>query len=215
MLERVFPSDVIVVEAAEASEATELHPEEAAQLGRVSEQRRHEFAAGRACARLALERLGLPAAAPLLSRPDRSPAWPEGAVGSISHCQGGCAAAVGLASRYAALGLDLEREGRTRPELARRICTPAERARLDHFEGLDALGLIFSSKEAVYKAWHPLTGIHLGFQDVEIDLEPENGRFHARLLSAAPPQARGHARLEGRFVVAGGLLAAGVALARG
>ena len=86
MLERMFPSDVIVVEAAEASEAAELHPEEAAQLGRVSEQRRHEFAAGRACARLALERLGLPAAAPLLSRPDRSPAWPEGAVAAACPC---------------------------------------------------------------------------------------------------------------------------------
>ena len=32
--------------------------------------------------------------------------------------------------------------------------------------------LLFSAKEATYKAWYPLTGIVLGHQAIEVDLTP-------------------------------------------
>jgi 4'-phosphopantetheinyl transferase EntD len=212
MLERVFPADVVTVEADEATWQSPLHPEEEAELGRVSDARRRDFGAGRACARVALERLGLPPG-PLLRQADRSPRWPPGAVGSISHCPGFCAAAVGRSGRYAALGLDVERAGRARPELARRICTPRERAALPSL-GAEALGIVFSIKEAVYKAWHPLTGTALGFQDVEVGIELEAGRFLARLDAKAAPAIDGRHEVEGRFAVSAEHVAAGLAVPR-
>ena len=212
MLECIFPADIQTVEADEASWQGPLCPEEAAALGSVAEPRRRDFQAGRACARRALAGLGLPAG-PLLRRADRSPDWPRGAVGSISHCRDFCAVAVGRAERYAALGLDVERAGRARPELARRICTAAERTRLAEI-GPDGLGLVFSIKEAFYKAWNPLTGAELGFQDVETEIDREACRFHARLVRADAPSALGHREVEGTFVVTGEYVAAGLVLPR-
>lgn len=213
MLERIFPADILTVEADEASWQGPLHPEEEAALGVVAEARRRDFQAGRVCARQALVGLGLPAG-PLLRRADRSPDWPPGAVGSISHCRDFCAVAVGRTERYAALGLDVERAGRARPELARRICTAAERDRLDAF-GPDGLGVVFSIKEAFYKAWNPLTGAELGFQDVETEIDRDACRFRARLIRTDAPSAVGRREVEGAFVVTHAHVAAGLVLPRG
>ncbi len=213
MLERMFPGDILTVEANESSWHSPLHPEEEADLGRVSEVRQRDFRAGRACARQALAELGLPTG-PLLRRADRSPGWPPGAVGSISHCPGFCAAAVGRTVRYAALGLDVERLGRARSQLARRICTRNERARLACL-GPEGLGIIFSIKEAFYKAWHPLTGAELGFQDVETEIDLEAGSFLARLVREHAPPAVGRRQAEGRFERTAEHVAAGLVLPRG
>jgi 4'-phosphopantetheinyl transferase EntD len=40
----------------------------------------------------------------------------------------------------------------------------------------------FSAKEAVYKAWFPLTRQWLGFHDVEVTVDGASGRFLAQLL---------------------------------
>ncbi len=66
-----------------------------------------EFAAGRQCARLALQRLGYPDA-PLLSLPDRRANWPSGITGSITHCAGMAGAVVAPASKVRSLGVDVE-----------------------------------------------------------------------------------------------------------
>ena len=57
--------------------------------------------------------------------------------------------------------------------------------------------MVFSAKEAIYKAINPLTGEFLAFGDVELDIDPLAGDFHARcggnLRSAVPVAAgRGH-----------------------
>ena len=214
MFECVFPGNVVVVAAERSAWKGELHPDEAASLGPCREARRLEFAAGRACAREALARLGLPAG-PLPRGADRLPRWPIGATGSISHCPGLCAAAVGRAERYASLGFDLERAERVGPELARRICTEAERAQLGALEEPAALAIVFSCKEAVYKAWHPLTRATLGFHDQEVEIDPVGSAFAARLVNPASAAAAGHREFEGRFALEGGVVAAGLAVERG
>ena len=45
--------------------------------------------------------------------------------------------------------------------------------------------MIFSAKEAVYKAWSPATGRWLGFTDAEVEFDPA-GIFMARLLVPGP-----------------------------
>ena len=49
--------------------------------------------------------------------------------------------------------------------------------------------LIFSAKEAVFKAWYPLTRVWLGYQDAEIDLDVVARSFAVRLLSTARVEA--------------------------
>jgi 4'-phosphopantetheinyl transferase EntD len=53
-------------------------------------------------------------------------------------------------------------------------------------EDLHVDRLRFSAKEAVYKAWFPLTGRWLGFDDVELSLDLANAEFHAKLLVPGP-----------------------------
>lgn len=218
MLAGLFPADVVVVAAEAADWEAPLYPEEEASLGALARpRRRREFAAGRACARAALRELGLPEA-PLPRGPGRWPLWPAGAVGSISHCRIHCAAAAAPAARYAGLGLDLEQTGRVRPPLVRRICTEAEAARLDAWRGAgvaDPLALVFSAKEAFYKAVHPLTGARLGFRDVELEIDPGGGAFSVCLLRAETPAPAGRRRFAGRFAFAGGVVAAGLAVPHG
>src|SRR5437763_335927 len=98
----LFDGFVVTAQAVPTALDGQLYPEERACIARAVPKRRAEFATGRVCARQALERLGV-AVGPLLPHPDRSPAWPPGIVGSISHTDGYCAVAVAEATR--ALGI--------------------------------------------------------------------------------------------------------------
>ena len=74
-----------------------LFPEEEALVAGAVTKRREEFAAGRNAARAALAGLG-PPPCPLLRAGRRAPAWPQGIVGSITHCSGFCCAVVAPAA---------------------------------------------------------------------------------------------------------------------
>jgi 4'-phosphopantetheinyl transferase EntD len=187
MMERLLPPCVAVVEAAPEMWEAELLAEEAELVSRALPRRRHEFAAGRACARLGLSRLGFPPA-PLLSGPDRAPLWPEGAVGSITHCAGYAAAAVARAAEVRGLGIDAETNQPLPEGVAELVCTPSERAwaRAAPAGMINWPTLIFSAKESVYKAWQPLTGEWLGYLDAELTIDTGSNAFEARLLVTPP-----------------------------
>jgi 4'-phosphopantetheinyl transferase EntD len=217
MIVELFPPEVVTVEATGAMWSARLHPQEEACVVRASARRRREFAAGRACARLALARLGLPEA-PLGCNEDRTPSWPAGVVGCISHCAGYCAAAVARQESVAGLGLDVEVIGRVRPVLLSRICTAAERdalVRLGRAPGQGAIDwatVLFSAKESTYKCYYPLTRVVLGFHDVEIELAPARRAFTARLLRADAPSAAGARSFSGHYASDGKLVFSGVTL---
>jgi 4'-phosphopantetheinyl transferase EntD len=137
-------------------------------------ERAAEFARGRAAARRALETLGLPDAAwqAILREGPRAPRWPPGVIGAIAHSAGWAAAAVARRGRLRGLGLDLERVRPVRARLAAKIARPEERLA---WEALSephralAFALLFSAKESIYKALHPVTGIFLGYQDANVE----------------------------------------------
>src|SRR5438067_1050128 len=81
-----------------------LMAEERDALGVVAEKRFVEFRAGRAAARCALAALGVPGG-PILPGPDRVPRFPEGIVGSISHCSSHVFAAVARKGDVGGLGV--------------------------------------------------------------------------------------------------------------
>ncbi len=190
-------------------------PAEAAAVAGAVERRRLEFAAGRAAARRAIAALGRPPCA-VPAAADRAPVWPEGLVGSISHTADACLAAVAETCRFAALGLDLEPAAALEPALWPEICTDAERLWLVRQaatqRGLLAR-LIFSAKEAAYKAQYPLTGSLIGFDAIEIVPDLATGTFSARFTVAVPPFGA-RETLPGRFSIDGGLIVATVVLPR-
>jgi 4'-phosphopantetheinyl transferase EntD len=203
MMDRLVPAQVVVVEATEAEWDSPLLAEEAPLVATAVSRRRREFAAGRACARLALDRLGFPAA-PLLAGPDRAPVWPESAVGSITHCPGYCAAAVARRGTVRSLGIDAELNRSLPDGVAELVCTESELAwaSKDVRRGTHWEALIFSAKESIYKAWQPLTGEWLGYLDAELTLDPDQGAFEARLLLPPHPAlGKGFSSFRGRFTV--------------
>ncbi|MEV3992613.1 4'-phosphopantetheinyl transferase superfamily protein [Streptomyces sp. NPDC049837] len=162
-----------------------LFPEEAAALSGAAARRRGEFATVRHCARVALTSLGRPAG-PMVPGKWGAPTWPEGVVGSMTHCDGYRAAAVSRRIDIAALGIDAEPHMPLPPGLLRRIASPRERghlAALRHAHpALHWDRLFFSAKESVYKAWFPLTRTWLDFREAEVAVDPYRQTFHARLL---------------------------------
>lgn len=143
-------------------------------------KRQAEFLAGRACAARALDRLGWPEIAVPVGE-GRAPVWPEGVVGSITHAAGFAAAIVSAATACRGLGIDVEKvmqDADARP-LMRQVATGAEWALLaDRFTPGQAFAVLFSAKEALYKAIYPSVQRFVGFTEVAcIDLEGATLRF--------------------------------------
>lgn len=189
--------DEVAVELADPRAANDpALPEEEALIVRAIDKRVREVRASRHAVRRALARLGLPAAA-IGHDSERAPVWPAGVVGSISHTRDLCAVAVARRGHVTSVGLDVERAEALSDALVARVCTPCEIAALARHGDVARLAkIVFSAKEAFYKAQHPLTRRFLGFQDVELELElelePGNGRFVVILNVDAPPLLRGH-----------------------
>lgn len=193
-----------------------LYPEEERAVERAVEKRRHEYAATRLLARRAFAALGL-GPLPLPNREDRSPVWPAGVVGSLTHTDGFCAVAVALVATHRSLGIDAEVDGRVGHELFSRVLTPKELAFVSGFEPgqhSSLATLLFSAKESFYKCQHPLTGRFLGFQEVELDIDLEANQFRVRLL-VDEPRLGGSAGWQGRFLRRDGLVVTAVSCPSG
>ena len=138
-------------------------------------------------------------------------------MGSITHCAGYRAAAVAWARDAVTVGLDAEPNDPLPHGVLDTVGLPGERARLPALAaaapGVCWDRLLFSAKEAVYKAWFPLAGRWLGFEEAVITFTPDAGTFTARLL--APGPAVGGRPLDGfsgRWLARGGLLLAAISV---
>ena len=151
-----------------------LYAEEAASVDKAVLSRRQQFTAGRTLARTAWQGLGQ-APAPLLNDAQRVPIWPRGIIGTITHTQTWCAAAVARAGEITVLGADVELASPLETNLWDRICRPEERAFLqaqpEPLRGLLAKA-VFSAKESIYKALYPSVRVFLDFQGMHIALVP-------------------------------------------
>jgi len=205
----------IGVGRASAGDAYDLWPEERAAMARATPARRAEFAAGRAAARAALHGIGrLPFAIPMAA--DRAPVWPRGVVGSISHHDGECLAIVARQQRLDGLGLDLEARTDLPGDLWPEILTGAEMDWLGAQPPARRGGLariIFSAKEATYKALYPLAGRVVGFDAMTIQPDADAGRFRAHLAIGFGPYRAGRV-LPGHILRAGPHVLTALALPR-
>ncbi|MEU7796529.1 4'-phosphopantetheinyl transferase superfamily protein [Micromonospora sp. BL1] len=216
MIGALLPAGALAVEAFADVPDEAPYPGEEDLVARAVAARRQEFVTARRCAREALARLGY-APAPIRPGPRREPVWPAGVVGSITHCTGYRAAAVAPAGALAGLGIDAEPHEPLPDGVAGVVLTAGEPERLAALRAADPAThwdrLLFSAKESVYKAWYPLTGRWLGFEEAELTFD-RSGGFTARILvdgtrtDGGPPLDV----LDGRWLVAGGLLLTAVAV---
>jgi 4'-phosphopantetheinyl transferase EntD len=186
LVRRGLPHRVGVgIRYASADEAPPLHASEEALLGtRAVERRRLSFALGRAAARDALAELGVDDAG-VGRGAAGEPLWPPGIVGAISHAGDVAVGLVGRADEYLGLGVDVEELSRgPSTRTARLVCRPNEMDWVDVESGTQRLMMLFSAKEAVFKAVYPIERIWLGFGDAELTWRGERGMFEARLLKS-------------------------------
>ena len=185
---------------------------EAAAIAHAVDRRRAEFAAGRNSARQALAQIGFPAAV-IPAGPDRAPAWPPGAVGSIAHAEGMAVAVAARAQDFLSLGVDIELSGRVQEELWPHILTEAEgkAARLRPApERVPWATAIFAIKEAFYKFQYPLSRRWLHFREVEVETAASGGTFAVRTEQPLPVGPELLSEFSGRYIIGPTFTLAGI-----
>ncbi|HVT67619.1 MAG TPA: 4'-phosphopantetheinyl transferase superfamily protein [Trebonia sp.] len=213
MIEEILPSFLASADVFGDAPDVALFPEEEALVARAGEKRQRQFAAGRGCARQALAALGVPPA-PLLRGGGGAPRWPDGVVGSITHCAGYAAAAVARADSLRGVGVDAEPDLPLPALVFGAVTLPCERDMLAALAAADPGvswdRLLFSAKKAVYKAWFPLTRQWLGFPDARIAVHA-GGMFSAVLRVPWPPEGGPPpAAFGGRWLARDGLIVTAV-----
>jgi 4'-phosphopantetheinyl transferase EntD len=216
VIEEILPPPAAVADTFDDLPGTVLFPEEEAAISKAVDKRRREFTTARACARQALAKIGVPAG-PLVPGERGAPRWPPGVVGSMTHCAGYRAAAVARASDIVAIGLDAEPDDVLPDGVLAAIAVAGEQAMLEHLmAGSPPVSfdrLLFSAKESVYKAWYPLTGRWLGFQEAAITISPADGTFTARLLVPGPVvNGAALTGFSGRWLARNGLVVTAIAV---
>jgi len=172
----LFEGPVCVVAGGVHDSCGRLFPEEHLAIEGAVPGRVAEFSAGRTLARRAIQTVGGEVGA-IGVRADRSPIWPKGIVGSISHSGGICVAAVSTADAVVSLGVDVEFGELQRGQLAQYVASRDELARAIETlrDPVLALRVLFSAKEALFKAQYPLSAKFLDFLDVSIDVSQQPG----------------------------------------
>lgn len=168
-----------------------LHP---AIPARCVRSRQLSFLAGRLCAEQALA--GLPLTAAVLARdPSGRPRWPVGVTGSITHSPTLAAAVAAWSPQPDGLGVDCEplAAGGQLDDIVSACCTAADRACLPSRAAGTVATLIFSAKEAGYKALSHRFGRIVDFTEFEVC---QLARDAGQLWLAPVPGSEWHRRIQ-------------------
>jgi 4'-phosphopantetheinyl transferase EntD len=181
-----LPKDIVLVVDDGSAGHAPLTPIETEAVAGASRKRTREFAIGRDCARRALVELGMESSAIPVGTL-REPAWPEGVTGSITHRDSCWAVAVTHSSAYRAIGIDAEVHRALHPRVSRMVLSEDEylpQYKLSHPTHWEMI--VFSIKEAIFKAWSPTQRCWLNFADARVRLRPEEQTFEAQITHDDP-----------------------------
>ena len=188
-LKDLFSSSVAIMETRDAKiDASFLSLAERTYLENVSQNRKREFIAGRFCAH---EAMVLANVSPehIQIGGKGEPIWPSNIVGSITHSHGYAAAAVARKSDIVSLGLDAEIDEPLSSRVLRRISNVQEQEWVENVGGTLVQNpgkVLFSAKEATYKAWYPITQEWLGFKEVLINFHDQGNTFTVDIQKNGP-----------------------------
>ncbi len=213
LLVGLFGPDVMVGASAALADLGALFPNERAAIAAWAPRRRHEFAAGRVCARQLLARCGV-SPAPLLIAANGGPCWPPGFAGSLSHTDGVCVAAVAPRNRVGGIGIDVEVARGLDETMWDLVCTPTELDWLYQQADADRARLLaaalLSAKESSYKCLVGDRAVPFEPCAIGIDWNGRAADFHARVTISAATGGVQCASVSGRLLVRQGWVLSGV-----
>lgn len=157
--------------SAAGRENCSVHPgEEFLLSARACEKKKLELALGREAARSALRQIGYESGPAALRGTGGEPLWPKGVTGSISHCYPwSVAVVVAQGTHDSAVGIDLESVDRLRDiNISNLVCSEEELQWVREGDARERLLMVFSAKEAVYKALYPVYQRYIDFRQVEL-----------------------------------------------
>lgn len=176
-----------------------LMPIEQAQIAAAVEPRKREYAAVRELARALLSDFGQPPQ-PIPNLPSRAPLFPPGFVGSLSHGADHALAVMACERDLLSIGCDIEPRDPLPTGVAGHVMRPSERAALRDFPAwFDRL--VFSAKEAAFKAQHRLSGGFPELHEIAITFDGKGTKLLAELRVEVGPLPRG-ARFAGTACIA-------------
>lgn len=150
-------------------------------------KRQAEFLAGRLAAAEALKIIGSPIQLKnIKASQSKGPCWPNEVVGSISHTNDISAAIVSSSSKISSLGIDIEEyiEENICRQIAKQIHTEDEISLFinNGIKSNKATTILFSAKEALYKALYKYVNSFFGFDSAQaINLDLEHNTIEFRL----------------------------------
>ena len=198
-LKDLFSSSVAIAETRNTNiDAAFLSPAERTYLENVSQNRKREFIAGRFCAHEAMMLASMPPENIHIGGKGE-PIWPSNIVGSITHSHGYAAAAVARKSDIISVGLDAEIDEPLSSKALQRISNHQEEEWAKTVGGalVQHPGkVLFSAKEATYKAWYPITHEWLGFKEALINFHDQGNTFTVRILKNGPIR-----EMHGKFTI--------------
>jgi 4'-phosphopantetheinyl transferase EntD len=162
--------------------------EEHLEFPRASQRQKLKFALGREAAYLALRQIGFQSGPAVSRGRGGQPLWPESVAGSISHCYPWSVAVVAKGSRDLVVGIDLESVDRLREiDIKNLICSDDELQWVEEGDFRERLLMVFSAKEAIYKALYPLYQSYIDFKQVELFWVGEQRCFQAKFTDLKLP----------------------------
>jgi len=166
ILAALLPAQVIggVEEIESGNEAMLSSAELAAMPESVNRQRASGSARG--IARRLLARMGCPGT-DILWLPNGAPAWPPGFMGSLAHDKLMAVGTIARSAEFSGIGIDVEAAEPLDDEVIQVVASRSEQQQFCR-SPIDGK-LLFSIKEAVFKAVNPTDRVFLEFHDVMVD----------------------------------------------
>lgn len=206
----LLPASVVVA-AVDHDLSGTLTDEERAVIARAVPARRTEFRTGRVLARRALTAIGAPATSLPVHR-SGAPRWPDGVVGTITHCPGVRACAVARRDEHVGIGIDATPACALPSGVLRRIADVSDDRVARGLAALRRSGVespdsvLLAAAEAVAKARTAAHDGWFGIDGAHLELRPDG--------SFAAGARRGPAfAAAGRWAVDRGTARAGIVLA--
>jgi 4'-phosphopantetheinyl transferase EntD len=186
IINHFFPENIIfeICEISKFNNDT-LYNKELVIVSRCCEKRKNEFVAGRVMVKNIVKMLGIENF-PILTGKYREPIWPEGIVGSISHCNDFCFVAVAEKKFFLSIGIDIESNNPLPIGLEGMVCTVNERnwiqSMIELGSTLPLSKMVFCAKESVYKCIFPFTRRYIDFNEAEIKFQISENTFKVKML---------------------------------